>query len=115
MESDVNFSPPSTSREVSTVARRTRGAPALLEPGFPPLWVEGEISNLARPASGHVYFHLKDAGAQVRCALFRAQLRVASVAPRDGMMVTVRARVTLYEGRGDYQLIVEHKIGRASC
>lgn len=108
MEPDVNFSPPSTSREVYTVSRLNREARALLETGFPPLWVEGEISNLARPASGHVYFHLKDAGAQVRCALFRAQLRVASVAPRDGMMVTVRARVTLYEGRGDYQLIVEH-------
>jgi exodeoxyribonuclease VII large subunit len=105
-ELDLNVSP--TQREVYSVSRLNSEARALLEAGFPPLWVEGEISNLARPASGHVYFHLKDATAQVRCALFRAQLRLAPMAPRDGMLVTVRARVTLYEGRGDYQLIVEH-------
>lgn len=95
-------------QEVYTVTRLNREARALLETGFPPLWIEGEISNLARPASGHVYFHLKDATAQIRCALFRAQLRLATVMPRDGMLVLMRARVTLYEGRGDYQLIVEH-------
>jgi len=95
-------------RDIYTVSRLNREARALLEGGFPPLWVEGEISNLARPSSGHVYFCLKDANAQVRCALFRTQLRLAAVAPRDGMHVLVRARVTLYEGRGDYQLIVEH-------
>ncbi|HEX9811345.1 MAG TPA: exodeoxyribonuclease VII large subunit [Burkholderiales bacterium] len=108
MQTDLDFNRSPTAREVYSVSRLNREARALLETGFPPLWVEGEISNLARPASGHIYFHLKDAAAQVRCALFRAQLRLAATAPRDGMLVTVRARVTLYEGRGDYQLIVEH-------
>ena len=108
MVADVGFSLSPTQREVYSVSRLNREVRALLETGLPPLWVEGEISNLARPASGHVYFHLKDATAQVRCALFRTQLRLATVVLRDGMLVTVRARVTLYEGRGDYQLIVEH-------
>jgi exodeoxyribonuclease VII large subunit len=108
MESDIPAAAVLATREVYTVSRLNREARALLEGGFPPLWVEGEVSNLARPASGHVYFHLKDAAAQVRCALFRAQLRLTTVNPRDGMHVMLRARVTLYEGRGDYQLIVEH-------
>lgn len=108
MQTDLDFNLSPTAREVYSVSRLNREARALLETGFPPLWVEGEISNLARPASGHIYFHLKDATAQIRCALFRAQLRLATTVPRDGMLVTVRARVTLYEGRGDYQLIVEH-------
>ncbi|MFL6622429.1 MAG: exodeoxyribonuclease VII large subunit [Sulfurifustis sp.] len=95
-------------RETYTVSRLNREARLLLETSFPPLWVEGEISNLARPSSGHLYFCLKDATAQVRCALFRSQLRLARVAPRDGMLVLVRGRLTLYEGRGEYQLIVDH-------
>lgn len=95
-------------RETYTVSRLNREARLLLETSFPPLWVEGEISNLARPSSGHLYFGLKDAAAQIRCALFRSQLRLARVAPRDGMHVLVRGRLTLYEGRGEYQLIVDH-------
>jgi exodeoxyribonuclease VII large subunit len=79
----------------------------LLESGFPLLWVEGEISNLARPASGHIYFSLKDDAAQVRCAMFRPQLRLSDVRPENGMRVLVRARVSLYEARGDFQLIAE--------
>ena len=97
-----------TLRDVYTVARLNREAKALLEGGFPPLWIEGEISNLRRPASGHVYFSLKDAQAQVNCALFRPQLRLLGVEPRDGMHALLRARVSLYEGRGDFQLIVEY-------
>lgn len=95
-------------RDIYTVARLNREARHLLESSFPPLWVEGEISNLARPSSGHVYFCLKDPTAQVRCALFRAQLRASNVTLRDGMQVLVRARVTLYEGRGEYQLVVDY-------
>ncbi len=109
MEHDVTASrttPPL--RETYTVSALNREARALLEGSFPPIWVEGEVSNLARPSSGHVYFVLKDAAAQVRCALFRSQFRLVAVPPRDGMHVIVRARVTLYEGRGEYQLIVEH-------
>ena len=99
---------PAALREIYTVSRLNREARALLERSFPPLWIEGEISNLARPSSGHVYFCLKDTGAQIRCALFRSQLRLAAVPPREGMHVLVRARLTLYEGRGEYQLVVEH-------
>jgi exodeoxyribonuclease VII large subunit len=98
---------PTPDRDVFTVSRLNREAKALLEGSFPLLWVEGELSNLSRPASGHLYFTLKDAQAQVRCALFRGSQRHVSIAPKDGMQVLVRARVSLYEGRGDYQLIVE--------
>ena len=95
-------------REIYSVARLTREAKALLEGGFPLLWIEGEISNFARPASGHCYFTLKDSQAQVRCALFRSNQRSLACPPRDGMHVVLRARVSLYEGRGEFQLIVEH-------
>jgi len=98
---------PAPDRDVFSVSRLNREAKALLEGSFPLLWVEGELSNLSRPASGHLYFTLKDAQAQVRCALFRGSQRHVSVTPKDGMQVLVRARVSLYEGRGDYQLIVE--------
>jgi exodeoxyribonuclease VII large subunit len=98
---------PNSDRDVFSVSRLNREAKALLEGSFPLLWVEGELSNLSRPASGHLYFTLKDTQAQVRCALFRGSQRNVSVAPKDGMQVLVRARVSLYEGRGDYQLIVE--------
>jgi exodeoxyribonuclease VII large subunit len=72
------------------------------------LWVEGEISNLAKPSSGHWYFTLKDNAAQVRCAMFRNRTSLLRFTPKPGDKVIVRARVGLYEGRGDYQLIVEH-------
>jgi len=99
---------PAPQREVYTVSRLNREARVLLETGLPPLWIEGELSNFARPSSGHWYFTLKDADAQVRCAMFRsANLRVR-VAPRDGLHVLLRARVSLYEARGEYQLIAEH-------
>ncbi|MNH08444.1 Exodeoxyribonuclease 7 large subunit [compost metagenome] len=79
----------------------------LLEDVFRNVWVEGEISNLARPASGHVYFTLKDSGAQVRCALFRQNAARVRQALRDGLAVKVRGKVSLFEGRGDYQLILD--------
>src|SRR5579859_465289 len=72
------------------------------------MWVEGEISNLARPASGHLYFSLKDSQAQLRCALFRNRNLLLRFRPADGMHVLVRGRVSLYEPRGDFQLIAEH-------
>lgn len=95
-------------REIYTISRLNREAKQLLETGFPALWVEGEISNLARPTSGHLYFCLKDSSAQIRCALFRNTGRLLAARPQDGMRVLVRARVSLYEGRGEFQLIVEH-------
>lgn len=95
-------------RDIYSVSRLNREARLLLEGGFAALWVEGEISNLAQPASGHLYFGLKDAQAQIRCALFRGSLRGLACRPRDGMQVLIRARVSLYEGRGEFQLVVEH-------
>ena len=80
----------------------------LLDRGFPSLWLEAEISNFARPSSGHWYFSLKDAGAQLRCAMFRQRNLLSAVTPRDGQKVLVRGRISLYEPRGDYQLIVDH-------
>lgn len=93
--------------EVWTVSRLNREARFALEQGFPPLWIEGEISNLARPASGHLYFSLKDDKAQVRCAMFRPQQRKLRFRPENGEKVLVRARVGLYETRGEFQLKAE--------
>ncbi|MBT8055311.1 MAG: exodeoxyribonuclease VII large subunit [Xanthomonadales bacterium] len=78
-----------------------------LEAGFPRLVLEGEISNLGRPASGHLYFSLKDERAQIRCAMFRSAAMRALIKPENGMKVTARGRISLYEPRGEYQLIVE--------
>lgn len=74
---------------------------------MPPVWVEGELSNVARPASGHLYFSLKDNRAQIRCAMFRSRNQLARFRPDNGQQVLVRGRIGLYEPRGDYQLIVE--------
>ncbi len=80
----------------------------LLERGFGSLWLEAEISNFARPSSGHWYFSLKDASAQVRCCMFRQRNMLCSFAARDGQKVLVRARIGLYEPRGEYQLVIDH-------
>jgi exodeoxyribonuclease VII large subunit len=80
----------------------------LLERGFPALWVTGEISNLARPASGHVYFSLKDSHAQLRCAMFRSAGRGIGFKPDNGQQVLIQGRISLFEARGEFQLIVEH-------
>ncbi|KHO66242.1 exodeoxyribonuclease VII large subunit [Pseudomonas flexibilis] len=94
-------------REVLSVSQLNNRARLLLEDVFAQVWVEGEISNLARPASGHVYFTLKDGQAQVRCALFRQNALRVRQALRDGLAVRVRGKVSLFEGRGDYQLILD--------
>ncbi|MEN1727450.1 MAG: exodeoxyribonuclease VII large subunit [Pseudomonadota bacterium] len=78
-----------------------------LEAGFPRLWIEAELSNLARPASGHLYFTLKDPRAQIRCALFKGNARGLAFRPENGQKVLVRGRLSLYEARGDYQLIAD--------
>ena len=80
----------------------------MLERGFASLWLEAEISNFSRPSSGHWYFSLKDAGAQVRCAMFRQRNILCVFTAKDGQKVLVRARIGLYEPRGEYQLIVDH-------
>ncbi|MHB1752739.1 MAG: exodeoxyribonuclease VII large subunit [Acidiferrobacter sp.] len=91
---------------VYTVSRLNLEVRGLLEERLGRVWVEGEIGNLSQPSSGHIYFTLKDARAQVRCALFRSARRLCCPVA-DGMQVLVGARVSLYEGRGDFQLIVE--------
>lgn len=78
-----------------------------LEAGFPRLLIEGEVSNLSRPASGHLYFSLKDASAQVRCAMFRSAAERAGMQLQNGMKILARGRISLYEARGDFQLIVD--------
>jgi exodeoxyribonuclease VII large subunit len=95
-------------QEVYSVSRLNREARDLLEGSFPRLWVEGELSDLSRPASGHWYFSLKDQAAQVRCAMFRSRNRAVGFAPRDGMHVLAKADVSLFEARGDFQLIVDY-------
>lgn len=95
-------------REVLTVSQLNREARAVLEGNFPLLWIEGELSNLSRPGSGHMYFTLKDEFAQIRCAMFRMRNMHLAFRPQNGMHVLMRARVGLYEPRGDYQLIVDH-------
>ncbi|WP_257263160.1 exodeoxyribonuclease VII large subunit [Endozoicomonas sp. ONNA2] len=80
----------------------------LLEMNFNHVRVEGELSGLARPSSGHWYFTLKDKQSQIRCAMFRNRNQALKFVPAEGMLLRVRGRVSLYEGRGDYQLIVEH-------
>ncbi len=80
----------------------------LLEDALPMVWIEGELSNVARPASGHIYFTLKDAQAQVRCAMFRTAAMRLRFKPADGQHVLIRAKVGLYEARGEFQLVAEH-------
>jgi exodeoxyribonuclease VII large subunit len=104
----VSALPPSPSeRRIFRPAQLNALAKDLLESNFSQIWLEGEVSNLSRPASGHLYFTLKDASAQVRCAMFRNRALYLSAPIKDGQMVLARARVTLYEARGDYQLSVE--------
>ena len=93
---------------IYTVSRLNREIRALLEQGFASLVLTGEISNFITPASGHWYFSLKDDKAQIKAAMWRGNNRNQSYRPINGAQVTVKARVSLYEPRGDYQLIVEH-------
>jgi exodeoxyribonuclease VII large subunit len=95
-------------KRILTVTQLTRLVKGVLEENFAHVWVEGEVSNLASPSSGHLYFTLKDAGAQIRCVMFRASVKALRFRLADGMALVVRGRLTLYEQRGDYQLLVEY-------
>jgi exodeoxyribonuclease VII large subunit len=95
-------------REILSITQLNATARALLERGLGSVWLEGEISNLARPASGHWYFSLKDEGAQVRCAMFRNRSLLVRFPVRDGVRVLARGRVSLYEARGEFQVVIEH-------
>lgn len=98
---------PDQIENIYTVSRLNNEVRYILEESFPFVWVEGEISNFAAPHSGHWYFSLKDPAAQVRCAMFRGNQRKLQFAPKDGMHVLIKARVSLYENRGEFQLIAE--------
>lgn len=100
--------PNDSSPETLSVSQLNRQVKRLLEGHFDFLWIEGELSNLARPGSGHWYFTLKDDNAQVRCAMFRNRNQRVRHNPENGQHIRIRARVSLYEGRGEFQLIVEH-------
>lgn len=99
---------PARERDVLTPSQLNALARDLLEDAFPLIWVEGELSSVSRPGSGHLYFNLKDARAQVRCALFKPKSSWLKFIPRDGMRVLARGRLTVYEARGEYQLILDH-------
>ncbi|MBL4585330.1 MAG: exodeoxyribonuclease VII large subunit [Pseudomonadales bacterium] len=94
-------------RTVISISKLNRKVKQLIEGGFPPLWVEAELSNLSQPSSGHLYFTLKDDKAQVRCAMFKGRNRFLQFTPKAGERVMARVQVSLYENRGDFQLIVD--------
>lgn len=102
-----NESSQTRQQQVFTVTRLNSAVRMILEQDLGLVWLTGELSNLAMPSSGHWYFSLKDLGAQVRCAMFKGNNRRVAFRPQDGMQVLVQARVSLYEPRGDYQLIIE--------
>jgi len=91
-----------TPSQLNTLARD------LLEGAFPLVWVEAELGNVSRPSSGHLYFTLKDPRAQVRAAMFRPKSQWLKFVPREGLRVLARGRLTLYEARGEYQLVLDH-------
>lgn len=103
----MDISTPPT-RIIHTVSGLNREVSTLLESQYPALWVEGEVSNLSRPSSGHLYFSLKDAKAQIRCALFQHRALLFRDCPRNGQQVLLRGRISLYAPRGDFQIIVDY-------
>ena len=101
-------SPPADELAVLSVSSLNRMARSLLEGNFPAVTVEGEISNLAQPSSGHWYLTLKDSKSQLRCAMFSNRNRLVRFRPANGQQIIVRGKLSIYEGRGDYQLIIEN-------
>jgi exodeoxyribonuclease VII large subunit len=97
-----------TERVTLSISQLNAEVGQLLARGFPALWVEGEISNFVRASSGHLYLTLKDANAQVRCAMFKGRASTLKLMPKNGLKVLVRGKVGLYEPRGEYQFIIEH-------
>jgi len=95
-------------RRVLTVTELTVGVRDLLEEHFPEIWVEGELSNCRVWNTGHLYFTLKDESAQIRSVIFRSALRYLRFKPTDGLRVVARGRVSVYEPKGEYQLVCEH-------
>ena len=100
--------PPARARRILTVSELTAQIRTQLERQFFEMWVEGELSNCKVWNNGHLYFTLKDQGAQIRGVMFRGSLRLLRFTPKDGMRVVARGRVTVYDPRGEYQLLCEH-------
>ena len=104
----MSVTDPGAQRHILTPTSLNRLVRDLLADALAQVWIEGELSNVAKPASGHLYFTLKDRNAQVRCAMFRQEGMALRFRPVDGMQVLVRARVGLYEPRGEFQLVAEY-------
>ena len=107
IQEDSREPPQFEDEKVLSVTNLNRMAKLLLEDNFPAVVVEGEISNLATPASGHWYLTLKDKTSQIRCAMFVNRNRLVRFKPQNGKQIIVRGRLSIYEGRGDYQLIAD--------
>ena len=101
------FPPPGEETGILTVSKLNQQIKALLESEFPFVWVKGEISNFRTPSSGHFYFTLKDEQSQIRAVFFRSQNRFLRFLPQDGAQVVCQARLSVYEPRGEYQVVVE--------
>ncbi|MCK4710474.1 MAG: exodeoxyribonuclease VII large subunit, partial [Gammaproteobacteria bacterium] len=97
----------SEDRTALSISQLNNMVKELLENNLPPLWVEGEISNFARPASGHMYFSLKDSNCQVRSVMFRNRNMLMDFKPVNGSQVLAKVRIGFYEARGEFQLIVD--------
>jgi exodeoxyribonuclease VII large subunit len=95
-------------KTILTVSRLTALLRGVLEENFEQVWVQGEVSNLSYPSSGHVYFTLKDTGAQLRCVMFKGAVKNLKFRPTDGMGLIARGRISVYDQRGEYQLICEY-------
>ena len=100
----------SSRAEPLSISQLNLDAQGLLESSFPLIWLQGELSNFSRPASGHWYFSLKDTRAQINGAMFRNRNRLLDFAPQNGQQVLVRAKITLYVPRGNFQIVVEHMV-----
>src|SRR5512133_3793223 len=105
---DDEATPAAPTREILSISQLNAQARMLLERGLGTVWLEGEISNLARPASGHWYFSLKHEAARVRCAMFRSRSTLVRSPVKDGARVLARGRVSLDEARGEFQVVVDH-------
>lgn len=95
-------------RQILTVSQLTSVIKSSLEDNFTDVWIEGEISNFRVPSSGHIYFTLKDNSSQIRAVLFRPSARMLKFVPKEGLHVLCRGRITVYEFRGEYQIVIEY-------
>lgn len=95
-------------KTILTVTRLTALLRGVLEDNFEHVWVQGEVSNVSYPSSGHIYFSLKDSGATLRCVMFKAAAKNLKFRPTDGMSLIVRGRISVYDQRGEYQLLCDY-------